>query len=123
LAAHALVASFLGSAVIRAQGLEWLGWVALLALVLGLCIAAVILAPWSMTFAVDARELYMQLFQQASNEAEQDTLGWLAGAAITHQELREGNQRKVTLMSRLSAALGILMVVQTVSWLLALALR
>ncbi len=39
LAAHALVASFLGPAPIRAQGLEFLGWIALVALVLGLCIA------------------------------------------------------------------------------------
>jgi len=45
LAAHALVASFLGVATIRAEGLELLGWIALVALVLGLSIAAVLLAP------------------------------------------------------------------------------
>jgi hypothetical protein len=57
LAAHALVASFLGAATIRAQGLEPLGWIALAALVLGLCASAVLLAPWQLKFAVDAREL------------------------------------------------------------------
>jgi hypothetical protein len=36
LAAHALVASFLGAAVIRAHGLDGFGWIALCALVLGL---------------------------------------------------------------------------------------
>lgn len=37
LAANALVASFLGSVTIRAQGLKALSWIALVALVLGLC--------------------------------------------------------------------------------------
>jgi hypothetical protein len=36
LAAHALVASFLGATVIRAHGLDAFGWIALAALVLGL---------------------------------------------------------------------------------------
>ena len=58
LAAHALVASFLGAAVIRAHGLDAFGWIALGALVLGLGAAAVLLAPWDLKFAMDARELY-----------------------------------------------------------------
>jgi hypothetical protein len=41
LAAHALVASFLGATTVRDQGLQPLGWVALLALVVGLVVAAV----------------------------------------------------------------------------------
>jgi hypothetical protein len=45
LAAHALVASFLGSATIRTHGLDTLGWTALSALVLGLCVSALLLAP------------------------------------------------------------------------------
>ncbi len=40
LAAHALVASFLGGATIRAKGLDALGSIALASLVLGLVVAA-----------------------------------------------------------------------------------
>ena len=80
LAAHALVASFLGAAALRAHGLDRWGWIALAALVLGLAIAAVILAPWKLRFAVDARDLYEELYPQAAAEAEAETLGWLAAA-------------------------------------------
>jgi hypothetical protein len=38
----------LGAATIRAQGLETLGWIALVALVLGLFASAVLLAPWQL---------------------------------------------------------------------------
>jgi hypothetical protein len=123
LAAHALVASFLGAATIRAQGLEFLGWIALVALVLGLCIAAVLLAPWKMKFAVDARDLYDQLYPQAAAEAEADTLGWLAAAGFGYQALREENAKRVRIMSWLSGGLGVLMIVQTISWLVALAVE
>jgi hypothetical protein len=68
LAAHALVASFLGAAAIRAHGLGPWGWVALGALVLGLSTAAVILAPWRLKFAVDAGDLYKQLYPEAVDE-------------------------------------------------------
>jgi hypothetical protein len=121
LAAHALVASFLGAATIRAHGLEFLSWIALAALVAGLGVAAVILAPWRMTFALDARELYDQLYPQAEAEAEAETLGWLAQAGVTYQSFREANGTKVTVMSVLSALLGLLMIVQTLAWLAALA--
>ena len=123
LAANALVASFLGSATIRAQGLETLGWIALVALVLGLIVSAVLLAPWQLKFAVDARELYDELYEQASAEAEADTLGWLAAAGYGYQALRAENARKVRLMSWLSGTVGILMIAQTISWLAALAVK
>lgn len=123
LAANALVASFLGAATIRAQGLETLGWIALAALVLGLCASAVLLAPWQLKFAVDARELYDELYEQASAEADTDTLGWLAAAGYGYQALREENAGKVRLMSWLSGAVGILMIAQTISWLAALAVE
>ena len=55
LAAHALVASFLGATTVKAQGLQLLGWLAVAALLLGLVAAAVLLAPWRLKFAVDAR--------------------------------------------------------------------
>ena len=121
LAAHALVASFLGATVVRDQGLHALGWVALGALVLGLVAAAVLLAPWQLKFAVDARELYGELYEQALAEADGDTLGWLAAAGYGYQALREENAAKVKTMSWLSGALGVLMVLQTVAWLAALA--
>lgn len=123
LAAHALVASFLGAATIRAQGLETLGWIALVALVLGLLASAVLLAPWQLKFAVDARELYDELYEQASVEADTDTLGWLAAAGYGYQALREENALKVRLMSWLSGGVGILMIAQTISWLAALAVE
>ncbi len=70
LAAHALVASFLGATTVRqAHGLHAWGWVALAALVLGLVASAVLLAPWNLKFAVDARELYVELYKQALAEA------------------------------------------------------
>jgi hypothetical protein len=123
LAANALVASFLGAATIRAQGLEAFGWIALVALVLGLIVSAVLLAPWRLKFAVDAREIYDELYEQASAEAEADTLGWLAAAGYGYQALREENARKVRRMSWLSGAVGILMIAQTISWLAALAVE
>ena len=47
LAAHAIVASFLGATTVKAhQGLHVLGWLAVAALVLGLVEAACILSPW-----------------------------------------------------------------------------
>jgi hypothetical protein len=121
LAAHALVASFLGATTIRAGGLHALGWVALLALVLGLVAAAILLAPWRLKFAVDARELYTELYDAAAAEAEAETLGWLASAGFGYQALREQNAAKVRRMSWLSGLLGVLMVVQTLAWLAALA--
>jgi hypothetical protein len=117
LAAHALVASFLGATVVRARGLHTFGWVALASLVLGLVAAAILLAPWQLKFAVDARELYDALYDQASAEAQADTLGWLAAAGYGYQKLRAENAAKVR---RLSGALGVLMVAQTLSWLAAL---
>lgn len=123
LAAHALVASFLGATTVRSQGLHWWGWVALAALVLGLVAAAILLAPWKLKFAIDARELYDELYEQAAREASADTLGWLAEAGYGYQALREKNAEKVRRMSRLSGALGVLMVVQTLAWLAALAVH
>jgi hypothetical protein len=39
---------------------------AVTALVLALVVAAIPLAPWRLKFAVDARELYDQLYQRAA---------------------------------------------------------
>ena len=51
------------------------------------------------------------------------TLGWLAAAGYGYQALRVENAQKVRLMSRISGALGVLMVVQTLAWLAGLAVE
>jgi len=121
LAAHALVASFLGAATIRAEGLRGWGWVALAALVLALVVAAVLLSPWRLRFAVDARNLYVQLYEQATTEASNGTLEWLANAGLGYQQLRGENEPRVRAMSALCALLSVLMVVQTLAWIAGLA--
>jgi hypothetical protein len=121
LAAHALVASFLGATTLRESGLSTWTWIALAALVLGLGAAAVLLAPWNLTFAVPAPELYAGLRDQAAQEATEGTLGWLVTAGYSYEALRELNARRVTFMSRIAAAFAILMVAQTLAWLTGLA--
>jgi hypothetical protein len=123
LAAHALVASFLGATTVRARGIHALSWIALATLVLGLVAAAILLAPWRLKLAVDARELYDELYEQAAAEAEAETLGWLAAAGYGYQKLRTENASKVRRMSWLSGALGVLMVIQTLAWLAGLAIN
>jgi hypothetical protein len=123
LAAHALVASFLGATTIRETGLDVWGWVAVAALVLGLVAAAILLAPWNLKFSVDAEQLYDELYEQAAAEADAGTLGWLAAAGYGYQALREENASRVLWMSRLSGGLGALMVFQTLAWLAGLAVN
>jgi hypothetical protein len=123
LAAHALVASFLGGTTLRDQGLSALGWVALVALVLGLVAAAILLAPWRLRFAVDARELYDDFYTQASTEAPAETLAWLAAAGFGYQALHTRNAPRARRMSWLSGALAALMVAQTLAWLAALVIH
>jgi hypothetical protein len=123
LAAHALVASFLGATVVHARGLHTWGWVALAMLVGGLVVSAVLLAPWRLKFAVDAVDLYKELYPQAAAEADADTLGWLASAGFGYQNLRAVNHKKVQIMSALSGLLGVLMVFQTLAWIAALAIH
>lgn len=123
LAAHALVASFLGATTVHARGLHTLGWVALAVLVVGLAVSAILLAPWKLKFAVDANDLYSELYEQAAAEADADTLGWLAAAGFGYQKLRAENTIKVRQMSWLSGSLGVLMVAQTLAWLAALAIH
>jgi hypothetical protein len=120
LAAHALVASFLGATTVKAHGLHGWGWGAVAALVLGLVLSAVLLSPWKLSFAIDSPKLYNQLYPAAAAEAEDETLGWLVSAAYGYQDLRAGNATRVTVMSVLLTVLGALMVVQTLLWLAAL---
>jgi hypothetical protein len=123
LAAHALVASFLGAATIRETGLDAWGWIAISLLVVGLVAAGVLLAPWRLAFSVDARGLYRHLYEEAAAEADTGTLGWLASGGYLYQDLRERNETRVTWMSRISGALGGLMVLQTLAWLAGLAIN
>jgi hypothetical protein len=122
LAAHALVASFLGATTLRDRGLSALGWVAVAALGLGLVAAAVLLAPWRLRFAVDARDFYGKLRSQAVSEERTGTFGWLAAAGFSYQALHTLNAPRVRRMSALSGALAALLVVQTLAWLTALVL-
>jgi hypothetical protein len=115
LAAHALVASFLGAATIRETGLDAWGWIAISLLVIGLAAAGVLLAPWKLAFSVDARVLYGLLYDEAAAEAESGILGWLASGGYLYQALREQNETRVAWMSRMSGALGVLMVLQTLA--------
>lgn len=117
LAAHALVASFLGGTALRDEGNSALSWTALAALVLGLIAAAVLLAPWRLRFAVDARALYSQLSEMGVSEQQADAPDWLVVAGFAHQAMHEQNTRRVRRMSWLSGALAALMVVQTLAWL------
>ncbi len=121
LAAHVLVASFLGATAVKGHDLHALGWLALTALVLGLVAAALLLAPWRLDFAVDADELYDALYARATAEANAGRMGWLAAAGYSYLNLREQNASVVRRMSWLSGALCVLMIVQTLAWLTVLA--
>jgi hypothetical protein len=70
LAVHALVASFLGATTVKAKGLHGFSWAAPVALLLGLIIAAVLLSNWKLRFAVDAPDLYAELYDEAAAEAD-----------------------------------------------------
>lgn len=94
----------------------------MLALLVGLVLAAVVLAPWRLVFAIDAYRLYEALYSQAAEEALEGSSGWLATAGYSYQEVQEQNKPRVLWLSRLSGAIGMLMVTQTVLWLLALRL-
>jgi hypothetical protein len=117
LAAHALVASFLGGAVLRDGASSASTWVALTALVAGLIVAAILLAPWRLRFAVDTRDLYREL---RSASIESDAHGHLAGAGFAYQKLYTSNMARTRRMSSLLGAMAILMVAQTLFWLTAL---
>jgi hypothetical protein len=121
LAAHALVASFLGGTALTSRGLDGWGWVALGALLLGLVVAAALLAPWSLTFAVDAPDLYDKLFAVAAEKASADNRHWLVEAGYGYVSLRKRNARKVRWMTLMFGLLAGLMIFQTLTWLVDLA--
>lgn len=122
LAAHALVASFLGGTTIRETGSMLGDGSRSVCSFSASSLPRVLLAPWKLKFSVDARRLYAELYDEAVAEADASTLGWLASAGYGYQALRRENQRRVQLMSGISGALGILMVLQTLAWLTGLAI-
>jgi hypothetical protein len=91
LAAHALVASFLGATAVHARGLRAFGWVAIGALLAGLVVSAVLLAPWRLKFAVDARELVWPVLR-ASGCRGGGEHPWLAG--VGRLQLPSGARRE-----------------------------
>jgi hypothetical protein len=112
LAADALIASFLGSATLRAQSSSPLTWIALATLVAGLIVAVVLLAPWPLRFALDTRAIYEAL----RGPAVADVAELLVTVGLAHQKLRSTNDEAVRRMSRLSGALAALTVWQTLAW-------
>jgi hypothetical protein len=76
LAAHALVASFLGATTVKAKGLHAFSWAALVALVLGLVIGRAAV-DWKLRFAVDAPDFYAELYDQAAALMVLQTIFWL----------------------------------------------
>lgn len=121
LAAHALVASFLGATTLHADGLQARSWIALTSLFVGLVVAAVLLAPWRLSFALDARILYRQLYGELPPTAIADSAEWLAAAGFAYQRVRDDNRRRVRAMSGLSAVLSVVLVLQTLAWVVQLA--
>jgi hypothetical protein len=75
---------------------------------------------WKLRFAIDAPDFYAELYDEAASEAETDTLGWLVSAAYGYHNLRRANASRVRIMGGLLTALGVLMVLQTLFWLIAL---
>jgi hypothetical protein len=67
-----------------------------------------------LTFAVSARDLYLEPYEQAD---EHEDLRWLVSAGWGYHALRDDNAANVRRMSRLSGAVAILMVVQALAWL------
>lgn len=116
LAAHAMVASFLGSATLRAQGASPLACVAMAILVVGLALAVILLAPWSLHFTLDVRAVYDAVDGWAASGSAE----WLANVGFAHRALQLANDRAVRRMSCLSSALAAVTILQAVAWMAAL---
>ena len=120
LAAQALVASFLGGPAIRSGGFT--GWVrpAVIVFVLGLVIATLLLAPWRMRFALDARELYERLEGGEAGRTAAAQRALLTSAAFAHRDLARKNGYREAIMRGLLTTLCFATVAQTLFWLRAL---
>jgi hypothetical protein len=123
LAAHALVASLLGGSALSGGPPGLPSYVALGLLVAGLVTAALLLAPWPLVFALNARELYDTLHSHASESPDAEPAAWMVLAGFTYDRLRRRNAAAVRRLARLSGLLAALLVVETASWLLSLAVE
>lgn len=121
LAAHALVASFLGATTLGADGLQGWSWIALTSLFVGLVVAAVLLAPWRLSFALDAGILYEDLHDELLLAVTSDSPVWLAAAGYAYEKVRDQNVSRVRAMSVLLAVLSLVLVLQTLAWVVQLA--
>jgi hypothetical protein len=116
LAAHALVASFLGAPALRDGGSNFCGWTALAVFITGLVLAARILGEWDVRFSLEPEVLHALLSR------EQDAARVLVVAGSAYAEVRDGNVPLVNRMTGLANLFGFLMVVQAVAWIVALVL-
>lgn len=112
-ATQALVASFLGGAAADHGPFGLLGWSAVAMLVLGLGLAAAVLAPWRMRFALDTRETYVDLHEVV----EQGDPLWLAMIGFAHQDQCHQNRRTINILKALSALLSCVTVMQALFWI------
>jgi hypothetical protein len=122
-AAQALVASFLGDAAAADGSFGTWGWAAVGMLALGLALATLVVAPWRISFTLDARRMQRRLLAQAAAEAEASTLNWLVTVALQHHRLHDRNRAIVRRLSRLSAVLAMVTIVQPLLWILAIGVR
>ena len=90
---------------------------------LGLIVAAVLLAPWKLKFSVDAALLCDELYEDAAAEAEAGTLGGSRERATCISRCAKRNAPRVAVMARISGPPGVLMVVETLAWLAGLGVR
>lgn len=112
-ATQALVASFLGGAAADRGSFGVLGWSAIAMLVVGLGLAAVVLAPWRMRFALDSREIYEDL----NEAARRGDLDWLAAISFAHGYLCDKNYKSINYLSLLSILMSCVTVVQAFLWI------
>lgn len=119
-AAHALVASFLGTPVLRTTGLTAPAWLALTALTTALVLSAIVLWPWELRFSLPASRAHARLARRAAQATTATARDWLLDAAHMHEELVAWNAPTELRMSRCSGGIAVLLVVQSVAWLAAL---
>jgi hypothetical protein len=119
IATQALVASFLGGAALDRGPLGVLGWLAIAALVIGLGLSVMVLAPWQMSFALDVGTTYAGLREKARDGGSR----WLVTAGLACEELRHVNRPIVRLLETGYLLISIATMVQLLLWIAAVALR
>ncbi|MDO8184820.1 hypothetical protein Q5424_06360 [Conexibacter sp. JD483] len=116
LAAHALVASFLGAGALREAGATPLAWFALAALGGGLLVAALLLAPWRMRFSLTLEEVHTAA-TSARWRTVYDPSDWLMAVALAYENACACNKQMVSWMTRLSTTFAVLVVVHAALWI------